>query len=941
MRNRLDFAAINRAALNALPNLVTRWAPSGHFDGPEWVACNPTRDDRRPGSFKINTNSGVWSEFATGDGGSDPISLYAYLFTNDDQGEAARKLADELGVDGKPGELQEYTKRAAPVKARSDDPPLEPVPGNAPEPPAAFPTRDGNERPVVARWAYHDEAGALIGYACRIEYQEKGETIKDVICCRWIGGRWRWKSFPKPRPLYGLETLGDARNVVLVEGEKTADAARQALPSQFAVVAWPGGSKAARFVDFSPLQGCKVVLLPDADAPGFAAMEGYLDKHGNIREGALQLLEDIAAGVKVADPGDGLPEGWDVADRDWREGELLGWIKSRLRDPRPPAKKAEAEPAPQNETSDAPAEPVSGDFPPLDSYADIPPIDADYVDPADDIQADEPVDVRSDNDRPFRCLGFYKGATGIVHNYMARGSRQVISLTAGAHTKNNLLELAPLHYWEYMFPGAKAATVSWDMAINALIQQSQEAGIFDPESTRGRGAWWDNGRAAIHIGDRVILGGERYAVEDVPSDYIYELSNPLRVNLDDPLPTPEANKLVQMCELVSWEKPVNARLFAGWISCAIICGALDWRPHIWVTGGAGTGKTTVMDGIAAQALGRMGLFVQGETTEAGIRQRLQHDALPVLFDEAESERKQSAARMENVMALVTQASSDSGAAIIKGTAGGRAQTYRIRSCFAFSSIAVTMKQAAARTRVTVLGLRKNRSPGAKAQYDRLCSMITETLTDDYCERLHARIIALIPVIRKNAETFSNAGAEVLGSKRLGDQLGALLAGAWALHSSKEIDKEQARAWIAAQDWTEEKSLEETSDEASCTARIFESMVRLQSGAGPVERSVGELVAVAARVETDSAVDFEVAGEHLERMGIKVDRINRAVAISNNHNAIKRILADSPWSDSWARTLRRIEGATASEKTMRFRGASVSRAVIIPLAVLFGEQAEAF
>jgi hypothetical protein len=44
-----------------------------------YVALNPTRNDRRPGSFKINIRMGRWCDFAAGDQGGDPVSLVAYL----------------------------------------------------------------------------------------------------------------------------------------------------------------------------------------------------------------------------------------------------------------------------------------------------------------------------------------------------------------------------------------------------------------------------------------------------------------------------------------------------------------------------------------------------------------------------------------------------------------------------------------------------------------------------------------------------------------------------------------------------------------------------------------------------------------------------------------------------------------------------------------------
>ena len=94
---RLNFHAVNSAALPALPALLNRFAPGGTIRSGEWEGRNPRRADRKSGSFKVNVRTGRWSDFATGDAGGDPVSLIAYL-ANLSMGEAARRLADMLGV---------------------------------------------------------------------------------------------------------------------------------------------------------------------------------------------------------------------------------------------------------------------------------------------------------------------------------------------------------------------------------------------------------------------------------------------------------------------------------------------------------------------------------------------------------------------------------------------------------------------------------------------------------------------------------------------------------------------------------------------------------------------------------------------------------------------------------------------------------------------------
>jgi hypothetical protein len=93
----INFSEINRAALPALPAILRRILPDGKAIAGEYVAKNPTRADRRAGSFKINMRSGRWSDFATGDTGGDVVSLVAYV-ENRSQGDAARLLASMLGL---------------------------------------------------------------------------------------------------------------------------------------------------------------------------------------------------------------------------------------------------------------------------------------------------------------------------------------------------------------------------------------------------------------------------------------------------------------------------------------------------------------------------------------------------------------------------------------------------------------------------------------------------------------------------------------------------------------------------------------------------------------------------------------------------------------------------------------------------------------------------
>jgi hypothetical protein len=188
--------------------------------------------------------------------------------------------------------------------------PICPVPAGV-SPPKSFAHPSMGE--PARRWEYRDSDGRLVGYVCRFEQVVDGKVKKTPMPMSWCqsdDGRkdWRWKSFAKPRPLYGLEKLA-ARpkdRVLILEGEKACDAAQARFPD-YVCVSWAGGTKAVRFVDFKPLAGRDTSLWPDADAVGRTAMSQV----GEILfvEGALRVSM-----VPVPEWVDERDKGWDVAD---------------------------------------------------------------------------------------------------------------------------------------------------------------------------------------------------------------------------------------------------------------------------------------------------------------------------------------------------------------------------------------------------------------------------------------------------------------------------------------------------------------------------------------------------------------------------------------------------------------------------------------------------
>lgn len=119
---------------------------------------------------------------------------------------------------------------------------------------------------------YRNADGSLFGYVLRRDLPDGGKETPMVMWCRLPDGSKGWSRFPfpKPRPLYGLDQVGNAEQITIVEGEKCRDAMRAATGR--AVVSWAGGTQGVKHADWSPLYGRKVLIWPDADAPGYETM---------------------------------------------------------------------------------------------------------------------------------------------------------------------------------------------------------------------------------------------------------------------------------------------------------------------------------------------------------------------------------------------------------------------------------------------------------------------------------------------------------------------------------------------------------------------------------------------------------------------------------------------------------------------------------------------
>lgn len=315
----IDFAGINASLLSRSREFLRELFPNGRIEGHEFKIGNINGDAGR--SLSINLNTGVGKDFSSEEYYGDLIALYA-AHHRMPMGEAAKALG---GDDYRPGVVPppkaEVPRETSPRKSV-----VIPVPADAPPPPDSLRiNRDDQwiEHPVAARWAYHLPNGDLVGYVCRLNFED---GKKDVLPIVWgqVGNarpKWRQGAFPKPRPLYNATRFVEGDRVVVVEGEKCVEHLK-ALKTARHPICWPGGSKAIKYADWSGLKDCDVLLFPDHDAPGREAMAELAER-----------LLSIAAKVSIIDTAAcDLPEGWDIADTDWTREQFNEWARPLIRE---------------------------------------------------------------------------------------------------------------------------------------------------------------------------------------------------------------------------------------------------------------------------------------------------------------------------------------------------------------------------------------------------------------------------------------------------------------------------------------------------------------------------------------------------------------------------------------------------------------------------------
>lgn len=466
-----------------------------------------------------------------------------------------------------------------------------------------------------------------------------------------------------------------------------------------------------------------------------------------------------------------------------------------------------------------------------------------------------------------------------------------------------------------------------------LISSCRDKGLWNPEEgVRGPGAWIEgNDELVMHCGDALYVSsmGQMKLATGMRDRLLYPASpatyHPLAGQraLGGPAWT-----LLEKLKTWNWQRgDTDALLLLGWIAAAMLGAAPDWRPMAWITGGPGTGKSTLMK-LIRWLFGERGIIQSADATAAGVKQRVNNSALPVSIDEVENEPGND--RVQQLVKLARIAAS--GDEALRGSPGGTSVSFTARNSFLFSSIIVPGLRQQDKSRMAILSLDAIEWDGAKQKRGEPGEDPDELETEDdvlgpraewmrISQQMRGCLLASWPRYKATWRAYRRALEAAGHSARGADQFGALGAAADCVMYG-ELDDANVNAW--AQRLPAANLAETTgyvSNQEACKKHLLSAMLEYHRGGS--RESVSRLLRDSRRNKMNGQANEDAADQVLQQHGIRLFRhtgsehegIRAAwvVAVSRTHSAIARIFRDTDWHGvpgapgPWSQALDRLPG----------------------------------
>lgn len=487
------------------------------------------------------------------------------------------------------------------------------------------------------------------------------------------------------------------------------------------------------------------------------------------------------------------------------------------------------------------------------------------------------------------------------------------------------------HTWpKFSAQTRKATSFKADAASESLMKACAKRGLFDAaERLRGLGAWTDDGGGLVlHMGDRVLYEGKErppgqyggriypaYAAGpgvaesdhghvDMFEDLLCRFDTWRWASAENPEWTP---RIIDHC-WQSW-------LLFGWIGTALIGGALQYRPPIWLTADAGAGKSAFLD-LVQQVMGDV--VKSANATQAYIWSKLGQSTRAVLIDEAES--NPSSPRTKNLIELARQAFS--GDVIGRGSSDHKAHDFEARSSFMFSSIIIPPFAGQDVSRFAILEM----APILKGGDLQLDAAKNREIGRVMRRRIVDRWRDWPGILQGWRASLSAQGH----NSRDCDVFGPMLAMADLLFNGG-LSREEVRAEICA--IFPVAARERTSNAEDMLALLLSKPLEVFRGGDRM--TVHDLIATATMIDgklPEGAANPESCDRALRPWGIFLSREageGWRVEMPNKNEGLRMLFAGSIWgtdpgsAGGWAQAMKRLSGAKpVNSRRLNGRGWSV-------------------
>jgi hypothetical protein len=285
------------------------------------------------------------------------------------------------------------------------------------------------------------------------------------------------------------------------------------------------------------------------------------------------------------------------------------------------------------------------------------------------------------------------------------------------------------------------------------------------------------------------------------------------------------------------------------------------------------------------------------------------DARPVIEDEMESKGQRAAEKVQAILDLARNASSDGSGYITIASPDGGTQQFVVRSCFCFGSIQTPDEGAAIASRISKLELKAPADQATK--FKRSAELYAECMGDP--ARYRRRIFRALPRILQDIEWLRTDFLHLFGEQRRADQYAPMLAAAWAAQSDESMQSEKGIAWFAElTPYLGPDSDTTRDDEEAVIDHLLGAHVRLKDGV----RTIGELLHLGYCEHGSWAQD------ELARYGIRV--YCGGLAIQAKSDQLRMLLKDTPYAIGYGAQIRRHR-LSLGDTTKQVRMAGQSRA----------------